>query len=128
MIDPPKDVLARLPNVWDNDGLVTFLPWLDEPNCLIVRFEDLVGSKGGGCDTRQKETIREIAQHIGISINNTFIETIARELFGSSGSKTFHKGQINGWKEYFKPEHITAFKRRSNETLLRMGYETKADW
>lgn len=128
MIAPGAELLAGLPNVWRNDGLKTFLPWLDEPNCQIVRFEDLVGAKGGGSDQTQHATIRQIATHIGADVDDAAIERLAHDLFGSSGSKTFHKGQIGGWKAYFNARHIAAFKGRSNETLLRMGYEQNADW
>lgn len=128
MIEPPGDLLAGLPDVWQNDGLVTFLPWLDEPNCLVVRFEDLVGAKGGGSDAVQHKTIQQIADHIGASLNDALHAKIARELFGNSESKTFHKGQIGGWKAHFKPEHTSAFKRRSNAVLVRLGYENGKDW
>lgn len=128
MIDPPAAVLAGLPEVWKNDGLSSFLPWLDEPDCLLVRFEDLVGAKGGGSDERQRETIQQIADHIGAKIDAAFVDKTARELFGNAGSKTFNKGQIGNWRAHFKPSHIAAFKRRSNETLERLGYEKSQDW
>lgn len=128
LIDPPADVLVCLPEVWKNDGLTKFLPWLDEPNCLIVRFEDLVGANVGGDDARQRETIRKITDHIGSPLDDVEIEGMADRLFGNSGSKTFHKGQIGGWKAHFKPEHTTAFKRCSNEVMVRLGYENNENW
>jgi hypothetical protein len=128
MIDPSDELLEKLPNIWKNYGLSTFLPWLDEPNCLIVRFEDLVGERGGGSDELQRNAIREIANHIGADVNQSFIDSIASGLFGNTGSKTFHKGQIGNWRSHFKSMHIKAFKSHSNQALLRLGYEQVLDW
>ena len=127
MIEPSKEIMAELPEVWKNDGLATFLPWLVEPNCLIVRFEDLVGEKGGGSDVRQIETIREIAEHIGASLEESQLKSMAEGLFGS-GSRTFHKGQIGNWREHFSLEAKAAFKRRSGKALKEFGYESDLDW
>lgn len=127
MIEPPLEIMAGLPEVWKNEGLATFLPWLEEPNCLIVRFEDLVGEKGGGSDARQIETKREIAGHIGASLDESQLKLMAQNLFGS-GSRTFHKGQIGNWRTEFSPEATAAFKRQSSEALMKFGYESDLDW
>lgn len=127
MIEPTEELLARLPEVWRNDGLRTFLPWLDQPDCLIVRFEDLVGEKGGGSHARQRETIAAVARHLRSDLTDEDISSIAGRLFGS-GSRTFHKGQIGNWRKHFRPEHKMAFKTRYGSSLIRMGYETDLDW
>lgn len=127
MIEPPEEILKRLPEVWKNDGHATFFPWLDEPNCLIVRFEDLVGAKGGGDNTRQLQTIQSVANHISANLTDDELQTVAANLFGI-GSRTFHKGQIGNWRAHFTPEHKAAFKRRSGNVLVRLGYESDLGW
>lgn len=128
LIDPPEEVLAVLPEIWRNQGLSTFLPWLDEPNCLLVRFEDLIGAKGGGSDARQLSTILAIAAHVGVQLDDRSLQDAASDLFGNAGSKTFFQGQINRWVSEFKPHHSEAFKRRSGLTLSRLGYEKSDAW
>lgn len=128
MINPPVEILDGLPDIWKNDGLTTFLPWLNEKNCLMIRFEDLVGEKGGGSIDRQCETITSIAKHIGALLSNDELVDMANGLFGSEGSKTFHKGQIGGWRAHFSQANKDAFKKKSGETLIRLGYENTLDW
>lgn len=45
-----------------------FWPWIEDPSCLVVRFEDLVGPKGGGDASAQLSTLKKIAAHLGIQI------------------------------------------------------------
>jgi sulfotransferase 6B1 len=42
-----------------------FTAWLDKPSTLEVRFEQLVGSRGGGDDEEQLAEIQRIGQFIG---------------------------------------------------------------
>jgi len=128
MIEPPEEVTAELPDIWKNSGLATFMPWIDEPSCLTVRFEDLVGAQGGGNEERQRKIIQAIAVHIGANSSSLLVEKIRQDLFGNNRSKTFHKGQIGGWKQHFKSAHKAAFKRHYSHALVRLGYETGSDW
>lgn len=70
--------------------------WLQDANTLVVRFEDLVGSMGGGNNAVQKNTIRTILKHAGIQKSDAEIESIQSSLFGQT--HTFRNGQIDGWK------------------------------
>lgn len=119
------------PTIWDM-GICqyyrTYLPFIGTDNCLMVRFEDLVGKKGGGSDIKQFETINKIAKHLNISVDNTKILEITQNLFG--GSTTFNSGQIDGWKKYFTPQVKKAFKAVSgaNKLLIDLGYEKNSNW
>lgn len=77
------------------------------PNILLVRFENLVGSKGGGSDALQKLEILKIAKFLGIKLSDKSVDKISRNLFGDT--KTFHKGQIGKYKEVFQEHHYEAF-------------------
>lgn len=127
LLEPPADVMARLPDVWSNNGHRTFLPWLDEPDCLLVRFEDLVGAGGGGNPDVQYETILKISKHIGSDLCRDEIIKISNELFGAK-TRTFRKGQIGAWKDVFSERHKEIFKEQSGEALIKLGYETSMDW
>jgi len=71
-------------------------PWVKDKNVLVVKFEDLVGPKGGGSDYKQTETLKQVCSHIGIPPD--LIPRIKKELFGP-GRPTFRKGQTDSWKE-----------------------------
>lgn len=104
-----------------------YIQWVDEPNCLIVRFEDLVGSKGGGGVEEQVNTLSKIYKHIGLDMPEDNVVKIARELF-TSNSKTFNKGEIGAWRNSFTSDHVALFKEVCGNHLVRMGYERNLDW
>src|ERR1700722_3109111 len=106
-----------------------YLPWKDTPGFLTVRFEDLVGEKGGGSKEAQIETIRRVAQHLKIPLTDKLLEHVMANIFGNLlVSPTFREGQIGSWKKHFKPEHIKAFKKKTGDLLITLGYEKDNNW
>ena len=103
-----------------------FSGWLDSDG-LIVRFEDLVGERGGGDSTRQANLLKRIFASLGIDLSEDEMRRISNSLF-SDASPTFRKGAIGGWREHFDPEISQMFKAVANEQLIRLGYETDSDW
>lgn len=106
----------------------SFLPFMQSKNCVTVRFEDLVGSMGGGSAERQADVIMKVAQHIGKNISKEQARQIGQEMFGGTG--TFREGSIDGWKKHFTPAVKQAFKAvpGANELLIALGYEKDSLW
>ncbi len=122
---------ASYPWVWETgvcNFFKAFLPFIETKNCLVVKFEHLVGAKGGGSDALQMKEIKMIAQHIGVKIDNLKVKKIAQDLFGDS--TTFREGKIDGWKNYFSPTIKEAFKKvpGANALLIALGYERDENW
>ena len=103
-----------------------FLPWKNQKNCLLIKFEDLVGSKGNGRKENQIETINKIANFIGIEADEAKVNKVTKKLFG--GTTTFAKGQIGSWKKNFNDNHKTAFKKVAGQLLIELGYEKDLNW
>jgi hypothetical protein len=99
---------------------------MNYPYALTVRFEDLVGSNGGGDDAKQLATVKAIAKHASIELSEERAQEIASNLFGNKG--TFRKGQIGAWKEEFTAEHKDLFKQYGGELLIKLGYEKDLNW
>lgn len=102
------------------------LEWINEPDVLVVRFEDLIGPQGGGDKERQEQAIKALANHIGYTLEQEDIDSIASKLFG--GTQTFKKGQIGTWREKYSSEHIALFKETMGEELIELGYECDNNW
>lgn len=115
----------RSPSIGENAA--SYLPWLQEENCLSVRFEDLVGSSGGGQDNKQIETIRAITNYLNVDVSEEQIIQIAKKVFYKK-SNTFRKGQIGDWRNHFTDEHKQAFKEVCGDILIKMGYADGYDW
>ncbi|HKJ59794.1 MAG TPA: sulfotransferase domain-containing protein [Halobacteriales archaeon] len=109
------------------EWLDAFLGWKEEPYVQLLRFEDLVGTQGGGSRTAQMDAVRAIAGHLDVELDERRVESIAAGTF-STGSSTFRKGLIGDWRNHFTDAHVTAFKDEVGDELQELGYETNADW
>lgn len=110
-----------------------------DPNHLVCRYENLVGSFGGGTENAQVEEVRKIASFLEIPLSTAQLVEIASQLYGdeinpfgkegfSNFQSTFHQGQIGSWKKVFKEIHKIAFKEKLGEALIDLGYETDFAW
>jgi sulfotransferase 6B1 len=108
--------------------------WSMKPDTLIVKFEDLVGGKGGGSDEAQRQTLTNIANFIHLDIDSARIEAIAQMLYKPTSKPEMYKGvtyvpgQVGNWKRYFNEEHKRIFKMMYNPLLIRFGYEKNWNW
>ncbi len=119
------------PLIWElgiTDFYKIYLPWMKANKFYTVRFEHLIGTKGGGSHELQVQEIKNIAQHIGIRTNPQQILAIRNALFG--GTATFREGKTNGWQKYFTPEMKAAYKATPGacQLLIDLGYEKDANW
>jgi sulfotransferase 6B1 len=103
-----------------------YIPWRENPLFYAVKFEDLVGPDGGGSREDQMRELANIATHLGISLDNKYVEKYAHTLYG--GTNTFRKGHLGRWKCYFTPEHKQLFKEKAGELLVQLGYELDLNW
>jgi sulfotransferase 6B1 len=104
-----------------------YLPWQQCPLMYTTKFEDLVGAKGGGDAQKQLMEIKNIAQHLSISLDDKKVQEIAENIFDPK-SLTFREGQIGSWKNHFKLEHKAAFKEMAGQLLIDLGYEADLNW
>lgn len=77
--------------------------WFESEIVLPLKFEDMVGSQGGGDDNIQAETIEKICDFLEINVSNTAF--ISQHLYG--GTHTFRSGQIRGGSQF--SEELRAF-------------------
>jgi sulfotransferase 6B1 len=103
-----------------------FLGWQDADNAMMVKFEDLVGPRGGGSAEAQRRTVEQVARHVGLEPDERLMRTVEENIFGES--KTFRKGQIGGWREEFSEEHARAAREIAGPLLVELGYEAGPGW
>jgi hypothetical protein len=103
-----------------------FLGWEQDEGAMVVKFEDLVGPRGGGSAKVQRRAVERVAMHVGIPVNERTMPLVEENLFGVG--RTFRKGQIGGWQEEFSPEHERAVKEVAGPLLVELGYEAGPHW
>jgi hypothetical protein len=106
--------------------------WIDDPDTLAIRFEDLVGERGGGDEDKRLHTISRILEHLEVNLSQSEIESRFSSMsMDPSESPTFikgDKGQIGNWKNYFNESHKEEFKKTAGGLLVMLGYETDLNW
>ena len=102
-----------------------FLRWKRDGGAAVVKFEDLVGPKGGGSAEAQRLAVAGVARHLGVEVEEATMGVIEEELFGVG--RTFRRGRIGGWREEFSEEHERAVEEVLGSLLVEMGYEAGPD-
>lgn len=117
--DPAHD----MPSIADR--LDYFGGWLDS-GFHVVRFEELIGSSGGGDATLQRDVVRGLFDGLGIPADDETVDRVCRRLF-SSASPTFRSGSIGGWRSAFDPELEALFRETVGDRARRYGYADVGD-
>ena len=100
------------------------LTYLSKSSIYLVRFENLVGPKGGGSKQKQIHELRSLAQFL--EYEEKKFEKIADRLWGNS--PTFSIGKIGRWREEMNPFHIKMYKSIYQDELIYLKYETSREW
>ncbi|MGQ9833330.1 MAG: sulfotransferase domain-containing protein [Candidatus Villigracilaceae bacterium] len=102
-----------------------YLDWLDWPQVMKIRFEDLVNDR--------RIILAQIAEHFLQRVETVqtprelLLETLEASI-NPKKSPTFRSGRTGEWKKYFTPEHKRLFKDVAGDLLIRLGYESNNDW
>ncbi|MBA3717978.1 MAG: sulfotransferase domain-containing protein [Actinobacteria bacterium] len=100
--------------------LSSFAGWL-ESEALVVRYENLIGERGGGNAGMQSGTISAIYSYLGLEGSPAFVSEVGARLF-SGESPTFRKGLIGQWRQEFDPELEGLFDRSAGSWMAVYGY------
>lgn len=95
--------------------------WLQSSRSIVVRFEDLVGARGGGAEDLQLETVTKLLTRAGLPKSDEEMRSIAAELHGP-GKRTFRKGAIGeAWKEMTAAQ-LARMDEMLGDVYSRWGY------
>jgi hypothetical protein len=95
--------------------------WLQSPRSIVVRYEDLVGSQGGGSEEAQRETVAKLFRNAGIIKSDEEVRSIAAELYGP-GKRTFRKGRIGEGGTELTPAQLARIDDMLGDLYARWGY------
>jgi hypothetical protein len=113
------DGTSPLPSIAQR--LERYRPWLDDPSVCVVRFEDLVGPRGGGSEQAQHDTIRRVLTLCRRDSSDTTVRRLADRTFGAH-SATFRRGMIGDWTNHLTAEHLAALDRVAPGAVAAFGY------
>jgi len=99
--------------------------WLEQPQVLCIRFEDLINNR----DATLNAMLAEVEKS-GYQIpkpRERALEMLVKAIQPKK-SRTFRSGKTGGWREYFSDEHKSLFKDVAGDLVVRLGYEKNNDW
>jgi len=99
--------------------------WLEQPNVLCIRFEDLINNRDATLDAMLDE-VESIGYHIPTPRQKAL--SILVEAIQPTKSHTFRSGKTGGWREHFTEDHKDLFKEVAGDLLVKLGYEKNNDW
>ncbi len=102
------------------DMLQGFLPWTQADRALTVKFEDLVGERGGGSNEQKLHALNQVSAFCGLDFDKS--ESLASS--PSRPSATLRKGRIDSWKEELPDIALELLYDHCRDEIEQMGYST----
>jgi hypothetical protein len=96
--------------------------WREADGVLALRFEDIIGPKGGGREESQIRCLSALADHVGWRGSAHQLASAIMQSFNPQAG-TFYKGQVGGWKKSFSPAMRAVFDKDAGHLLQEWGYE-----
>ena len=118
----------------DQDGLymvsvkqryASVFEWLEQPNVMCIRFEDLINNRDATLDAMLDE-VESTGYKIPTSRKKAL--SVLVKAIQPKKSHTFRSGKTGGWREHFTEEHKKLFKDMTGDLLLKLEYEKDNDW
>ncbi|SOH95458.1 Sulfotransferase domain-containing protein [Monaibacterium marinum] len=115
------DFCIEAPEFWQGHTFVelmlAFIAWADEPDTLVVRFEDLTHPDA---DRRTNEVARILA-HAGLEPDRAAAAQIATEAV-SPVSPTYRSGRTDEWRTVLSSDQITLIENSASSFISKFGY------
>jgi hypothetical protein len=105
--------------------LASFLDWHKrEKGILTIKFEDLVGIKGGSDKARQQQTVGAILDYIGLgsAYPERRMKRVLEAINRKKKTNTMRKGKIGGWKYTFDKSSTSLIGQSLHHIAQEMGY------
>jgi hypothetical protein len=101
------------------------LGWLDQPEILCLRFEELRGN--------QEHAFSLILDYLeGQGFQPGVTRNVAMQAINESvqpkKSGTFRSGKVGEWRQHFTQKNVDFFKQSTGDLLVKLGYEDNDTW
>ncbi len=94
-------------------------PWVNHPEVLNIKFEDIVGEQGGGQRADLLTSLEKLAESLDLPRDK--IEGVADNLYGP-GRHTFRRGQIDSWRTELPASFVSKMNEELEPVINQWGY------
>ena len=105
------------------DSYAALLHWANFGAALTVRYERLVGPRGGGCVSEQAAELARIAEFLQVDLSESELAAIG-EFAYSPDDVTFRRGTIGNWRNYDSVDVERLFAGRERKLIDDWGYDS----
>jgi hypothetical protein len=95
--------------------------WKDAEGVTVVRFDDIIGSRGGGKTGVQLAVLSSLAERIGWQGDPQRLLSAIGQTFNPRAG-TFRRGTLDGWQHDLRDLHGTAHLNQMHRLARRWGY------
>ena len=119
-VQEPGSELSSIRNKY-----AAYLNWLDQPEVLCLRFEDLILARDTALG-RLLDYLEQCGFKPGVPREQAL--QVLDQAVMPRKSGTFRKGKPGNWREHFTQANKTHFKELTGDLLIRLGYEENNLW
>ncbi len=101
-----------------------YMDWLGQPAVLQIHFEELVADRARCLD----RILDHFLARVPLTGSRATMVAALEASINPARSPTFRTGRTGEWRTAFTPEHKKRFKDVAGDLLIRLGYESSADW
>jgi hypothetical protein len=101
--------------------LTRFDGWVSDKRAFVLRFEDVIGPRGGGAFSRQVATSMELRDFLGLTLDNAALARAFTCSF-NTGVALFRKGQIGSWRTEMHPNTAELIRLMFGALMRAWGY------
>jgi hypothetical protein len=112
------------PNIADATEI--FMGWVNSPQVLAIRFEDIMSSEASRYEVCEK-VIRYLFPDASVEAVPRMQEAMNKQI-NKNDSWTFRNGRVGDWRLEFDQEMKQAFKEVAGPLLIELGYEKDLNW
>jgi len=85
-----------------------------------LKFEDLVGPKGGGTMQAQSKSVQQVCEVLNADQNR--VRNVTENLFGAK-NHTFRKGKVSSWKREIPDSILPIVEEELTEVISMWDYD-----
>lgn len=107
--------------------------WALNSKILTIKYEDLLGTAGGGDDAIKRAKVIELAHFIHLDLTNEQLENVLDKMYVDYGDinadgKVFERSTTGNWRTFLTPKQKSLIKKRIGKELIRLGYAEDNNW
>jgi len=98
-----------------------YLGWLDDEHTCVIRYEELVGPRGGGSLAQQHAAVDRVLRYLGVPNDAALTRQVADAAY-STTSATFQQSQIEGRRDELSRQQRQLIESTCSDSMRRLGY------